>query len=128
VGKLAGALSGAGPFTLFAPDNRAFERLPPGVLQRLLANITELDEVLTYHVAKGNVSSSDLTNNEQVPTLEGKNILVQIFQEPRPQPHEVIILNENSQFHRGSYVELPNNYATNGVFHAVSEVLVPHAL
>jgi len=120
-GNLAGALSGAGPFTLFAPSNRAFERLPPGALEKLLANKTALVDVLTYHVAKGNVSSSDLTNNEQVPTLEGKNILVQIFQEPRPQPHAVVVLDKHS------LVDLPDNYATNGVFHGIDEVLLPPA-
>jgi len=119
VGGLAGALSGAGPFTLFAPDNFAFERLPPGVLQRLLANVTELDEVLTYHVAKGNVSSSELTNGELIPTLNGKSITVNLFNETRPTPHTVVILDHHT------LVTLPDNYATNGVFHGVDDVLLP---
>jgi len=127
-GGLAETLSGAGPFTIFAPDNFAFDRLPPGALPKILANKTLLVEILTYHVVAGNVSSSELKNGEQVKTVNGQDIVVTIAQEPRPQPHEVIILNENSQFHRGSYVDLPNNYASNGVFHAVTEVLVPHAL
>jgi len=127
-GGLAETLSGPGPFTVFAPDNFAFERLPPGALPKILANKTLLVEILTYHVVAGNVSSTQLTNGEQVKTVNGQDIVVTIADEPRPQPHKVIILNENTQFHRGSYVELPNNYATNGVFHAVSEVLVPHAL
>jgi len=127
-GGLADTLSGPGPFTVFAPDNMAFERLPPGALQKILANKTLLDEILTYHVVAGNVSSSQLTNGEQVKTVNGQDIVVTIAQEPRPQPHEVIILNEDSKYHRGSYVMLPNNYATNGVFHGITEVLVPHAL
>lgn len=127
-GGLADTLSGPGPFTVFAPDNFAFERLPPGALQKILANKTLLDEILTYHVVAGNVSSSQLTNGEQVKTVNGQDITVTITQEPRPQPHEVIILNENSRDQRGSYVDLPNNYATNGVFHGITEVLVPHAL
>jgi len=127
-GGLADTLSGPGPFTVFAPDNMAFERLPPGALQKILANKTLLDEILTYHVVAGNVSSSQLTNGEQVKTVNGQDIVVTIAQEPRPQPHEVIILNEDSKDHRGSYVMLPNNYATNGVFHGITEVLVPHAL
>ena len=122
VGGLAGALSGAGPFTLFAPDNFAFERLPPGALQKLLANVTALDEVLTYHVAKGNVSSSDLKNGEQIPTLNGQDISVQIFNDPRPAPHTVVVLDHHS------LVTLPNTYATNGVFHGVEEVLLPPRL
>ena len=80
------------------------------MLPALLKNVTLLDEILTYHVVKGNVSSSQLKNGEQVPTLNGQTVSVTITQEPRPQPHTVVILNENAQ-HRGSYVILPNNYA-----------------
>jgi len=118
--KLVTALSGPGPFTLFAPDNYAFERLPPGALQKLLANITALTEVLTYHVAHGNVSSSDLKDKEEVPTLDkGKSILVDIFNVTRPEPRTVITLDHHAM------VYLPNNYATNGVFHGIDEVLLP---
>jgi len=125
-GGLADTLSGKGPFTVFAPDNTAFERLPPGALEKILKNKTLLDEILTYHVVAGNVSSSQLTNGEKVKTVNGQDIDVTITQEPRPQPHEVIILNEKAN--RGAYVYLPNNYASNGVFHPVTEVLVPQAL
>jgi len=117
--KLAGALSGTGPFTIFAPDNYAFERLPPGALQRLLANITELTAILTYHVASGNVSSSDLTNNEQIPTLEGKDITVEIFNVTRPEPRTVVSLDHHA------IVTYADNYASNGVFHGIDEVLFP---
>ena len=125
-GGLAGTLSGAGPFTVFAPDNFAFDRLPNGVLPALLQNKTLLDEILTYHVVSGNVSSSQLTNGEKVATVNGQSITVTIFNEPRPAPHEVIVLDESAQ-HHGSFVTLPNNYASNGVFHSVSEVLIPAA-
>jgi uncharacterized surface protein with fasciclin (FAS1) repeats len=100
---LAGALSGTGPFTVFAPDNFAFDvsfpipppppprasppsrsltrthtkknpplplqRLPPGVLPKILANKTELAELLEYHVASGAVASKDLKDGEKIPTL-----------------------------------------------------------
>ena len=92
------------------------------MLARLLANVTELDEVLTFHVAKGNVSSSDLKNNELIPTLNGKSITVNLFNETRPTPHTVVILDHHS------LVTLPNNYATNGVFHGVADVLLPPRL
>jgi uncharacterized surface protein with fasciclin (FAS1) repeats len=122
VGKLAAALSGPGPFTLFAPDDFAFQRLPPGVLQRLLANVTELDEVLTYHAASGTVLSKDLKDGEQIKTLNGKNILVNLYNETRPEPHTVVILDHHVA------VTLPDNLATNGVFHAVDDVLLPPRL
>jgi len=115
-GNLATALSAKGPFTLFAPNDFAFERLPQGVLPALLKNITLLDEILTYHVVAGNVSSSDLKDGEQVPTLEGANILVNIF--TRNQFTDVVL-------DRHSHVVTPNVYVTNGVFHEIDEVIEP---
>jgi uncharacterized surface protein with fasciclin (FAS1) repeats len=115
-GGLAGALSGKGPFTLFAPNDYAFSRLPPGAIEKLLKNVTELDAILTYHVANGNVSSSQLTNGEKVPTLNGKDVNVEIF------THNGItdvVLNRNAR------VLNANNYATNGVFHEIDNVLIP---
>jgi len=116
VGKLAGALSAKGPFTLFAPNDMAFQRLPPGVLDRLLHNVTELDEILTYHVASGNVSSSDLKDGEQVPTLNGKSILVNIMERFN---HTEVILNDHVR------VVNANTYVTNGVFHEIDDILLP---
>ena len=66
-------------------------------------------QVLTYHVASGNVSSSQLKDGELVPTLlKGKDILVNIFTEPRPTPHTVVTLDHHA------LVTLPDNFATNG--------------
>jgi len=116
----AATLSGKGPFTIFAPNDFAFDRLPPGVLPALLKNITELNEVLTYHVVAGNVSSSELKDNEEVPTLNGHNITVNIFTDPHRQPPvTVVVLDHHAQ------VLNANNYATNGVFHEIDEVLIP---
>jgi len=121
--NLAGVLSGKGPFTIFAPDNFAFDRLPNGVLPKLLANITLLTDILTYHVVAGNVSSSELKDNEQVPTLlKGQDIDVNIVDVPRPVAHKEVFLNKRAR------VTLPDNFATNGVFHGIDDVLLPHAL
>ena len=75
---LVDTLSGAGPFTVLAPSNRAFERLPRGVLDHLLepANKKELVEELTYHVAAGAVHAKDLHKYERIPTVEGGNVTV----------------------------------------------------
>jgi len=118
----AATLSGKGPFTIFAPNDFAFDRLPNGVLPALLKNITELNEVLTYHVVAGNVSSSQLTDGEQVPTLNGKDILVNIFADRRDPTKKVVELDHRSQ------VLSVDNYATNGVFHEIDEVLLPPRL
>lgn len=77
-------------------------------------------QVLEYHVVAGNVSSSQLKDGEQVPTLlKGKDILVNIFSEPRPTPHTIVTLDKHA------IVTLPDNYATNGVFHGIDAVLLP---
>merc|ERR1712127_536855 len=68
-GNLTGALSGAGPFTVFAPTNEAFGKLPKATLAHLLdpKNIKELDAVLTYHVvAVVAAFSKDLTDGEKI--------------------------------------------------------------
>jgi len=74
-GKLVTALSGAGPFTVFAPENEAFDKLPKGVLASLLepANIKKLDSILEYHVIAGRtIYLKDLKKGSQdIRTLEG---------------------------------------------------------
>ena len=65
---------------MFAPTNDAFNALPAGVLDNLLKpeNKAQLVDILTYHVVAGNVQSASLTNGELVPTVEGKNVSVNI--------------------------------------------------
>jgi len=120
-GGLVETLSGKGPFTLFTPSNRAFEALPPGAIEKLLANKTLLDEVLTYHAVAGAVYSSALKNGENVTTINGEDIAVTI---DTANGHELIILDERKG-RGGSFVVEPNNTATNGVFHGVTGVLIP---
>jgi len=117
--NLQGTLSGAGPFTLFAPDNGAFAQLPPGALPAILANKTLLTEILTYHVVSGNVTSNQLKNNEEVPTIEGRNITVEIYTPPGPNGQKAILLDHDSR------VLFPDNLVTNGVFHQIDRVLLP---
>merc|ERR1711934_315195 len=78
-GKLTDALSGKGPFTVFAPSNEAFAKLPKSVLDRLLDpnNIKELQDVLEYHVIAGAaIHKADLEDYQNVKTLEGKTLLL----------------------------------------------------
>jgi transforming growth factor-beta-induced protein len=111
-GGLVNALSGPGPLTVFAPTNDAFARLPGQFLNYLLSNITALDEVLTYHVVSGNVTSSQLYDGELVPTLEGANITV--HKDPR-----------GAIFVDFAQVIAPNNFASNGVAHIIDAVILP---
>jgi uncharacterized surface protein with fasciclin (FAS1) repeats len=112
-GDLVSALEGPGPFTVFAPTNEAFAALPPGVLEKLLKpeNKKELVEVLTYHVASGNVQSKDLKNHEQIKTLEGAD--VQIF------------INHQGVFVNYAQVIKADIEASNGVVHLINKVLLP---
>src|SRR5579871_1044248 len=76
--KLAGmedSLRGAGPFTLFAPTDAAFEQLPPGKLDSLFepSNKSELISVLNYHVLKGRRSTQDVGNWKAANTVNGKS-------------------------------------------------------
>merc|ERR1712037_751614 len=79
--KLVTALEGPGPFTVFAPDNNAFAKLPAATLKSLLEpqNIKKLDAVLEYHVVSGAaVYSKDLKPTQNVKTLEGESLLIEV--------------------------------------------------
>jgi uncharacterized surface protein with fasciclin (FAS1) repeats len=108
---LVDTLAGKGPFTVFAPTNQAFAALPSAELQYLLNERDQLTKVLEYHVANGNVSSSQLKNGETIPTLEGEDVTVTI-------KGSSVMINDAT-------VTTPNVYATNGVVHIIDKVLVP---
>merc|ERR1712176_1533699 len=110
---LVGALSAPnGPFTVFAPNDQAFEALPPGVLECLLENPKDLSDILLYHVVSGEAFSTDLSNGQRVPTLlDGASVTVGV--------------NNNGVRINRSDVVLANVRASNGVIHVIDEVLVP---
>merc|ERR1711885_30471 len=79
-GKLVTALEGKGPFTVFAPSNEAFAKIPAEELKRLLepSQIKLLDAILEYHVVEGAaVHAKDLKPHQWVKTLEGRDLLVE---------------------------------------------------
>jgi len=117
-GGLVSTLEGAGPFTVFAPTNDAFNRLPAGVLANLLKpqNKAQLVDILTYHVVAGNVQSGNLTNGELVPTVEGKSVSVNI------ETVGGVYLNVGTQ---SAHVIQANVEASNGVVHLIDAVLLP---
>merc|ERR1711871_1873765 len=80
-GGLVDTLSGPGPFTVFAPTNEAFAKLPKATLDFLLKpeNKAKLVDILTYHVAAGSVHAADLKNGEKIKTVEGKQVEARIF-------------------------------------------------
>jgi len=76
---LVETLKGAGPFTVFAPDDKAFSKLPTGALDALLADPVKLKQVLTYHVIPGNIMAADaanMTSPTSPPTVNGATLQV----------------------------------------------------
>jgi len=115
-GKLVTALEGTGPFTVFAPSNEAFRKLPEATLAGLLdpKNIKKLDAVLEYHVVAGAaVYSKDLTREQLFKTLEGQKLTVE------NRIAGGVYVNRNAK------VTTADVGASNGVVHIIDHVLVP---
>ena len=109
---LADDLSGAGPFTVFAPTDDAFKALPEGTIEALLADPTgALANILLYHVASGKVMSGDLSDGQMIPTLLGKDVKVTI--------------NDEGVFINDAKVTVADIQADNGVVHVINAVLIP---
>ncbi len=108
---LVETLQGAGPFTVFAPNDAAFEALPAGLLEKLLLpeNIDALKAILTYHVVAGKVMSTDVVAGD-APTVEGSNLT--LGTEMGVQVNDATVV-------------LADVAATNGVIHVIDKVLVP---
>ncbi|NET38510.1 MAG: fasciclin domain-containing protein [Cyanothece sp. SIO1E1] len=71
---LVETLKGPGPFTVFAPNDDAFAKLPPGTIQTLVQNIPQLTRILTYHVVPGKLTQADLAQHNSVISIEGSPI------------------------------------------------------
>jgi len=115
-GDLATALSGPGPFTVFAPTNDGFGKLPKGTVDTLLKpeNKDTLVDILTYHVLPTQVLSKDLKSFQRVKTLEGKN--VHVYKTHRG----VFVTPDGKHFNA---VTKADNKASNGVVHIIDGVL-----
>src|SRR6202795_4794508 len=77
---LVDTLQGPGPFTVFAPTNAAFGKLPAGTVDTLVKpeNKPTLTKILTYHVVPGKLEASDLTNGKKLKTVEGEELTVKL--------------------------------------------------
>src|SRR3954470_8220507 len=113
---LVGALAGKGPYTVFAPTNDAFAKLPADQLQALLADKAELTAVLTYHVLKGRVPSSSLKATQTVPTLEGGTMNINVAD------GKATITDGQGNV---SNIVKTDVKAKNGVIHVIDTVLLP---
>src|SRR5665647_2055838 len=72
--KLVDTLKGKGPFTVFAPNDEAFAKLPKGTVDGLLKDIPKLTAVLTYHVVTGKVPASDVVQHPKLTTIQGQDL------------------------------------------------------
>jgi len=110
---LVETLKGAGPFTIFAPTNAAFEALPAGTVEGLLKaeKKADLTNILTYHVVAGNVKAADLKDGQKIKTLQGGELTVAI------KDGKVTI--------NGANVTAADLAGTNGVIHVIDAVLMP---
>ncbi|MGI9532801.1 fasciclin domain-containing protein, partial [Lutimonas sp.] len=109
---LVDALSGDGPFTVFAPSNAAFAKLDPDVLNNIIATPSLLTSLLQYHVVGGDVGSGDLTNGPVQTLLSGQTI-------------DVNVSGGSVTLNGSSMVTEADIDASNGVIHIIDEVLIP---
>ena len=109
---LDAALDGPGPFTVFAPSNDAFAKLPPEELNTIISNPALLTSLLQYHVAAGEAFSTDLTNGPVQTLLSGQTVDVNVS-------GGGVVLNGSSN------VTDADIDASNGVIHIIDEVLIP---
>ncbi len=112
---LVSTLKGPGPFTVFAPTDDAFAKLPPGTLDDLLKpeNKGKLTAILTYHVVPGAVTSRQVTNLKEAKTVNGSTLQVST------RDGKVMINNAD--------VVKPDIETSNGVIHVIDAVLLPPA-
>jgi uncharacterized surface protein with fasciclin (FAS1) repeats len=115
---LVGTLEGKGPFTVFAPTNSAFGKLPAGTVDNLVKpeNKATLTKILTYHVVAGRLEASDLTDGKKLKTVEGEQLTV------KRSGDKVLIIDAKGD---SATVTIPNVNQSNGVIHVVDTVLMP---
>ena len=110
---LAETLSGKGPFTVFAPTNAAFAKLPEGTVASLLKpeNKEKLASILKYHVVAGNVMAADVVKLEKAKTVEGSEVVIKVT-------GKTVTVN-------GAKVVKTDIKCKNGVIHVIDTVLIP---
>jgi len=109
---LAGALSGSGKLTVFAPTDAAFRKVPKATLAKLGRDRALLKSVLLYHVARGNVRAAQVAKLTSAPTLNGKRVRVSVR-------NGSVYLNGNSRVVKADVA------TSNGTIHVINRVLIP---
>lgn len=112
---LIDTLKGAGPFTVFAPSDDAFSKLPAGTVETLLKDIPALTSILTYHVVSGKVLAADVLkmDGKSAKTVNGADIKISI--------------NNGVHLNGKAKVTATDIQCTNGVIHVIDTVIMPPA-
>jgi uncharacterized surface protein with fasciclin (FAS1) repeats len=110
---LLSALEGPGPFTVFAPTNEAFAKLPPDTIKNLLKpeNKSQLADILKFHVIQGKVLSDSIKGSTKAKSLSGKELDISV------KGSEVTV--------NGAHVIKADIVGSNGVIHVIDAVLIP---
>ena len=113
-GGLIETLKSDGPFTVFAPTDEAFAKLPDGTVEMLLLpeNKDKLVAILTYHVVSGEVSAAEVVKLDSATTVNGADVKISV--------------RDGSVFINDSRVVMTDIYASNGVIHVVDTVILPN--
>ena len=108
---LVETLKGDGPFTVFAPTDDAFAKLPDGTVEALLQDTEKLSAILTYHVVSGQVDASQVVDLTSAETVNGENLAIMV---------------KDGMVHVGeAMVVQADVMASNGVIHIIDTVLLP---
>ena len=112
---LVATLKGAGPFTVFAPSDAAFAKLPAGTVEGLLKDIPALTKILTYHVVAGKVMAADVMtmDGKAAKTVNGADIKISV--------------KDGVHLNGASKVVTTDIACTNGVIHVIDSVIMPPA-
>jgi len=108
--NLVDTLKGAGPYTVFAPSDEAFAKLPSGTVDALLKDIPKLTKILTYHVVSGKVLAVDVVKLKSAKTVEGSDVKIDAS--------KGVKINDAT-------VVTPDVATDNGVIHIIDTVLIP---
>jgi uncharacterized surface protein with fasciclin (FAS1) repeats len=108
---LAETLAGPGPFTVFAPNDAAFAKLPAGTIETLLANPDQLREILLYHVVPGKVKAAQVVGLDRATTAQGQDVRIKVA--------------DGSVTVDGASVLATDIETSNGVIHVIDTVILP---
>lgn len=110
---LVETLKGDGPFTVFAPTDDAFKKLPEGTVEELLKaeNLAKLQAILTYHVVPGSVMAADVVKLDSAKTVQGGNVAIKVV--------------DGNVMINGAKVVTTDIKCKNGVIHVIDSVILP---